>query len=163
MSALLNRKPVLWFLCLFNAGIATAIAAGGSHLHLHGSQQLTTAAGMGIVALGLGTLFIVLAAWKERRDNRAPRPTYLPMQPYVPYYPPPSWAPPTPPVPLAPPYAPEGASPPPAASTAAVPPTPTGPVTPPAGPSSVGRSCPSCESNIPFDATYCPNCGNPVT
>ncbi len=118
---------------------------------------------LGIVALGLGTLFIVLAAWKERRDKRAPRPTYAPMQPYVPYYPPPSWAPLPPPAPLAPPFAPENASPPPGPSTAAVPPTPTGPVTPPAGPSSVGRSCPRCESNVPFDATYCPNCGNPVT
>jgi ABC-type sugar transport system substrate-binding protein len=52
MSALLNRKPVLWFLFLFNAAIA--IAAGGSSLHLHGSQQLITAAGMGMVALGAG-------------------------------------------------------------------------------------------------------------
>jgi len=117
----------------------------------------------GVVALGIGTVLIAIAAWKERRDKRAPRPTFAPMQPNVPYYPPPSWAPLTPPVPLAPLYAPEDASPPPAPSTAAVPPTPTGPVTPPAGPSSVGRSCPSCESNIPFDATYCPNCGNPVT
>ena len=58
MSALLNRKPVLWFLFMFNAALAIAVAAGvGSHLHLHGhslhgSQQATTAAGMGIVALG---------------------------------------------------------------------------------------------------------------
>ena len=69
MSALLNRKPVLWFLFLFNAA---AIAAGavGSHLHLHGhtlhgSQQVTTAAGMGIVALGAG------AALYLRRAKRA--------------------------------------------------------------------------------------------
>ena len=57
MSALLNRKPVLWFLFLFNAAVAIAAGAAGSHLHLHGhtlhgSQQVTTAAGMGIVALG---------------------------------------------------------------------------------------------------------------
>jgi len=117
----------------------------------------------GIIALGLGILFIVLAAWKERRDRRAPQPMYPLMQPNVPYYPPPAWAPLPPPVPLAPLHAPEGASPPPAPSTAAVLPTPTAPVTPPAGPSSVGRSCPRCESNVPFDATYCPNCGNPVT
>jgi hypothetical protein len=57
MSALLNRKPVLWFLFLFNALVAIAVAAGGSHLHLdghslHGSQQVMTAVGMGIVALG---------------------------------------------------------------------------------------------------------------
>jgi hypothetical protein len=59
MSALLNRKPVLWFLFLFNAAIAITAGAAGSHLHLHGhtlhgSQQVTTAAGMGIVALGAG-------------------------------------------------------------------------------------------------------------
>ena len=57
MSALLNRKPVLWFLFPFNALVAVAVAAGGSHLHLHGhslhgSQQVMTAAGMAIVALG---------------------------------------------------------------------------------------------------------------
>ena len=59
MSALLNRKPVLWFLFLFNAAVAITAGAAGSHLHvhghtLHGSQQVTTAAGMGIVALGAG-------------------------------------------------------------------------------------------------------------
>jgi hypothetical protein len=58
MSALLNRKPVLWFLFLFNAAIAIAIAASGSSLHLHGSQQLMTAAGMGIVALGAGAALL---------------------------------------------------------------------------------------------------------
>ena len=67
MSALLNRKPVLWFLFLFNAAVAIA---AGSHLHLHGhtlhgSQQVTTAAGMGIVALGAG------AALFLRRPKRA--------------------------------------------------------------------------------------------
>ena len=46
MSALLNRKPVLWFLFLFNAAVAIAAVAAGSHLHvhghtLHGSQQVT--------------------------------------------------------------------------------------------------------------------------
>jgi hypothetical protein len=70
MSALLNRKPVLWFLFLFNAAVAIAVAAVGSHLHvhghsLHGSQQITTAAGMGIVALGAG------AALFLRRPKRA--------------------------------------------------------------------------------------------
>ena len=59
MTALLNRKPVLWFLFLFNAAVAVAAAVAGSHLHLrghtlHGSQQVMTAAGMGIVALGAG-------------------------------------------------------------------------------------------------------------
>ena len=70
MSALLNRKPVLWFLFLFNAAVAIAAGAAGSHLHLHGhtlhgSQQVTTAAGMGIVALGAG------AALFLRRAKRA--------------------------------------------------------------------------------------------
>ena len=70
MSALLNRKPVLWSLFLFNAAVAIAVGAAGSHLHvhghsLHGSQQATTAAGMGIVALGAG------AALFLRRPKRA--------------------------------------------------------------------------------------------
>ena len=70
MSALLNRTPVLWFLFLFNAAAAIAAGAAGSHLHvhghsLHGSQQVTTAAGMGIVALGVG------AALFLRRPRRA--------------------------------------------------------------------------------------------
>ena len=70
MSALLNRKPVLWFLFLFNAAVAIAVGAAGSHLHvhghsLHGSQQVMTAAGMGIVALGAG------AALFLRRPKRA--------------------------------------------------------------------------------------------
>lgn len=70
MSALLNRTPVLWFLFLFNAAVAIAVGAAGSHLHvhghtLHGSQQVTTAAGMGIVALGAG------AALFMRRPKRA--------------------------------------------------------------------------------------------
>ena len=50
MSALPNRKPVLWFLFLFNLAVALAVGAAGSHLHLHGhtlhgSQQVTTATG----------------------------------------------------------------------------------------------------------------------
>jgi ABC-type sugar transport system substrate-binding protein len=72
MSALLNRTPVLWFLFLFNAAVAIAAVAAGSHLPLHrhghslrGSQQVTTAAGMGIIALGAG------AALFLRRPKRA--------------------------------------------------------------------------------------------
>jgi hypothetical protein len=70
VSALLNRKPVLWFLFLFNAAVAITAGAAGSHLHvhghtLHGSQQVTAAAGMGIVALGAG------AALFLRRPKRA--------------------------------------------------------------------------------------------
>ena len=59
MSALLNRKPVLWSLFLFNAAVAVVVGVAGHHLHihgqtLHGAQQIATAAGMGIVALGAG-------------------------------------------------------------------------------------------------------------
>jgi hypothetical protein len=59
MKSLLTARPVLWFLFLFNAAVAIAVGAAGSHLHVHGhtlagSQQVTTAAGMGIVALGAG-------------------------------------------------------------------------------------------------------------
>lgn len=57
MKTLLSSRPVLWFLFLFNAGVAAAVAVGGHHLHiqghsLHGSQQMMTVAGMGVVALG---------------------------------------------------------------------------------------------------------------
>jgi hypothetical protein len=70
MSALLNRKPVLWFLFLFNLTVALVVGAAGSHLHLHGhtlhgSQQIMTAVGMGIVALGAG------AALLRRHPKRA--------------------------------------------------------------------------------------------
>jgi hypothetical protein len=57
MKTLLSSRPVLWFLFLFNAGVAAAVAAGGHYLHihghtLHGSQQMMTVVGMGVVALG---------------------------------------------------------------------------------------------------------------
>ena len=59
MKSLSTRKPVLWF--LFNASVALAVGIGGHHLHihihghaLHGSQQIMTSVGMGIVALGAG-------------------------------------------------------------------------------------------------------------
>ena len=61
---------MLWFLFLFNAAVAIAAGAVGQHITihghtLHGSQQVTTAAGMGIVALGAG------AALYLRRAKRA--------------------------------------------------------------------------------------------
>jgi hypothetical protein len=70
MSALLNRKPVLWFLFLFNLAVALVVGIGGSHLHLHGhtlhgSQQIMTSVGMGVVALGAG------AGLFRRRPQRA--------------------------------------------------------------------------------------------
>ena len=59
MKSLMTARPVLWFLFLFNAAVAVAVGAAGHHLHLHGqtlhgAQQIATAAGMGIVALGAG-------------------------------------------------------------------------------------------------------------
>jgi len=59
MKSLIPARPVLWFLFLFNAAVAVAIGAAGQRLHihgqtLHGTQQIATAAGMGIVALGAG-------------------------------------------------------------------------------------------------------------
>jgi hypothetical protein len=59
MKSLLTARPVLWFLFLFNAAVAVAVGVAGHHLYLHGhtlagSQQIATAAGMGIVALGAG-------------------------------------------------------------------------------------------------------------
>ena len=70
MSALLNRKPVLWFLFLFNLAVALVVGAAGRHLHvhghtLHGSQQIMTSVGMGVVALGAGTALL------RRRPKRA--------------------------------------------------------------------------------------------
>ncbi len=58
---------MLWFLFLFNAAVAVA---AGSHIHvhghtLHGSQQVMTAVGMGVVALGAG------GALLRRRGNQA--------------------------------------------------------------------------------------------
>ena len=57
MKSLLSSKPVLWFLFLFNAAVAITVGVGGHRIHihgqtLHGTQQITTCAGMGIVALG---------------------------------------------------------------------------------------------------------------
>lgn len=57
VKSLVPARPVLWFLFLFNAAVAIAVAVGGHHLHihgqtLHGTQQIVTCAGMGIVALG---------------------------------------------------------------------------------------------------------------
>jgi uncharacterized membrane protein AbrB (regulator of aidB expression) len=59
MKSLITARPVLWFLFLFNAAVAVAVGVAGHHLHihgqtLHGSQQIATAAGMGVVALGAG-------------------------------------------------------------------------------------------------------------
>jgi hypothetical protein len=63
MKSLSTRKPVLWFLFLFNASVALAVGIGGHHLHihghaLHGSQQIMTSVGMGIVALGAGAALL---------------------------------------------------------------------------------------------------------
>lgn len=50
MSALLNRKPVLWFLFLFNGAVAV-----GAGLFVHGAQGIGTAVGMGLVSIGAGS------------------------------------------------------------------------------------------------------------
>jgi hypothetical protein len=60
MKTLLSSRPVLWFLFLFNAAVAVAVAVAGHHIHLHGHtiagpQQIMTAVGMGVVALGAGS------------------------------------------------------------------------------------------------------------
>nr|QIZ01771.1 hypothetical protein HEP87_27080 [Streptomyces sp. S1D4-11] len=49
MKSFLSSRPVLWFLFLFNAGVA---AAAG--FVLDGVQGITAAAGMGLVSLGAG-------------------------------------------------------------------------------------------------------------
>jgi hypothetical protein len=49
VKSLLSSTPVLWFLFLFN--LVVARAAG---FDLHGTQQIMTSAGMGVVALGAG-------------------------------------------------------------------------------------------------------------
>ena len=59
MFTLFSSKPVLWFLFLFNAAVAVAAGVAGHHLHihgqtLHGTQQVMTCAGMGVVAFGAG-------------------------------------------------------------------------------------------------------------
>jgi hypothetical protein len=60
MKTLLSSRPVLWFLFLFNAAVAVTVALAGHHIHLHGHtiagpQQIMTAVGMGVVALGAGS------------------------------------------------------------------------------------------------------------
>jgi hypothetical protein len=59
MKSLIPARPVLWFLFLFNAAVAVAVGMAGHHLHihgqtLHGTQQVMTCAGMGVVALAAG-------------------------------------------------------------------------------------------------------------
>jgi hypothetical protein len=59
MKSLLASRPVLWLLFLFNLVVAVAAGVAGHHIHihgqtLHGTQQILTAAGMGVVALGAG-------------------------------------------------------------------------------------------------------------
>ncbi|WP_328693323.1 hypothetical protein OHA74_37920 [Streptomyces phaeochromogenes] len=49
MKALLSSKQVLWFLFLFNLGVAVA-----APFVVDGSQGVMTAVGMGVVSLGAG-------------------------------------------------------------------------------------------------------------
>jgi hypothetical protein len=71
MKSLLNSKPVLWFLFLFNAAVAVVAGVAGPHIHIDGhaiagGQQVMTAAGMGAVALGAG-----IALLRGRRSRAA--------------------------------------------------------------------------------------------
>jgi hypothetical protein len=45
----LRTRPVLWFLFLFNLGVAVAVS-----FLVHGTQGIMAATGMGVVALGAG-------------------------------------------------------------------------------------------------------------
>ncbi|MEU1180072.1 hypothetical protein ABZ464_20915 [Streptomyces sp. NPDC005820] len=47
IKAFLSTRPVLWFLFLFNGGVAVV-----SYLTMDGAKGIATAAGMGLVALG---------------------------------------------------------------------------------------------------------------
>ncbi|MCZ0987858.1 hypothetical protein [Streptomyces diastatochromogenes] len=49
MKSLLNSKPVLWFLFLFNAVVAVA-----APFVVDGAQGVATAVGMGVVSVGAG-------------------------------------------------------------------------------------------------------------
>ena len=62
MKSLLSSTPVLWFLFLFNLVVAVAAAFG-----LHGTQQITTSAGMGVVALGAGASLVLRRAIQTRQ------------------------------------------------------------------------------------------------
>ena len=57
LKSLPSSRPVLWFLALFN--LVAAVAAG---FGLHGTQQIMTSAGMGVVALGAGTSLVLRRA-----------------------------------------------------------------------------------------------------
>jgi len=58
----LPSRPVLWFLVLFNLVAALAAALG-----LHGTQQIMTSAGMGVVALGAGASLVLRRATQTRQ------------------------------------------------------------------------------------------------
>jgi hypothetical protein len=62
LKSLPSSRPVLWFLVLFN--LAAAVAAG---LGLHGTQQIMTSAGMGVVALGAGASLVQRRATQTRQ------------------------------------------------------------------------------------------------
>lgn len=54
LKSLSSSKSVLWFLFLFNLLVAVAAGVG-----LHGTQQIMTSAGMGVVALGAGASLVL--------------------------------------------------------------------------------------------------------
>ncbi|GAA3613591.1 hypothetical protein GCM10022223_32170 [Kineosporia mesophila] len=53
MKRFLPSRAVLWFLFLFNLGVAVV-----APLALDGAQAVMTAAGMGVVALGAGVALL---------------------------------------------------------------------------------------------------------
>jgi hypothetical protein len=69
MKSLLSSTPVLWFLFLLNLVVAVAAAFG-----LHGTQQIMTSGGMGVVALGAGAGLVqrraTLAAYPSAPADR---------------------------------------------------------------------------------------------
>jgi len=62
LKSLASSRPVLWFLFLFNLVVAVAAGFG-----LDGTQQITTSAGMGVVALGAGAGLVLRRATQARQ------------------------------------------------------------------------------------------------
>ncbi len=65
LKSLSSSRPVLWFLFLFNLIVAVTAGVG-----LHGAQQITTSAGMGVVALGAGAGLLLRQRHSQLRSPR---------------------------------------------------------------------------------------------
>ncbi|MEY9962561.1 hypothetical protein ABIA33_000587 [Streptacidiphilus sp. MAP12-16] len=66
MKSLLSKKPVLWFLFLFNLVVA-AVAP----FVVHGVQGIATSIGMGVVALGAGLGLRMGGGQRQQQGQRA--------------------------------------------------------------------------------------------